>query len=118
MATTTAARPTAPACTPWRMESAPRDASQRFAGKTWALPDFVREWPDFLEDFLTGKSKKRKTNRKAHFTDPTQLALMNLPEADLAWHVRAWGQWVLQRAMADLGARYPTIKGEPTVAYL
>ena len=91
---------------------------QRFAGKTWALPDFVREWPDFLEDFLAGKSKKRKTNRKAHFTDPTQLTLMNLPEADLAWHVRAWGQWVLQRAMAELSARYPTINGEPTVAYL
>ena len=68
---------------------------QRFAGKTWALPDFVREWPDFLEDFLTGKVKKRKASRKAHYTDPKQLALMELPDADLAWHVRAWGRWVL-----------------------
>jgi putative DNA methylase len=91
---------------------------QRFAGKTWALPDFVREWPDFVEDFLTGRTKKRKSSRKAHFTDPKQMALMDLPQADLAWHVRAWGQWVLQRSMAELEARYPSVNGEPTVAYL
>ncbi len=39
-------------------------------------------------------------------------------EADLAWHVRAWGWWVLQRAKADLERFYPTIDGKPTVAYL
>jgi len=39
-------------------------------------------------------------------------------EADLAWHVRAWGWWVLQRAKADLERFYPTIEGKPTVAYL
>src|SRR5208283_4014418 len=35
-----------------------------------------------------------------------------------AWHVRAWGWWVLQRAKADLERFYPTIDGKPTVAYL
>jgi putative DNA methylase len=70
---------------------------QRFAEKKWPLPDFVREWPDFVEDFLTGKVKKRKANRKSHFSDPRQLALTELPAADLAWHVRAWGRWVLER---------------------
>src|SRR5437868_7408616 len=39
-------------------------------------------------------------------------------EADLAWHVRAWGWWVLQQAKADLERYYPTIDGKPTVAYL
>lgn len=39
-------------------------------------------------------------------------------EADLAWHVRAWGWWVLQQAKADLARYYPTIDGKPTVAYL
>jgi len=29
-------------------------------------------------------------------------------EADLAWHVRAWGQWVLDRARRDLARFYPT----------
>src|SRR5438128_12348630 len=39
-------------------------------------------------------------------------------EADLAWHVRAWGWWVLQQAKADLEHFYPTVDGKPTVAYL
>lgn len=29
-------------------------------------------------------------------------------EADLAWHVRAWGRWVLRRARLDLARFYPT----------
>ena len=32
----------------------------------------------------------------------------SLPEADLAWHVRAWGQWVLARARKELASYYPT----------
>src|SRR5439155_1820186 len=43
---------------------------------------------------------------------------VSLPEADLAWHVRGWGRWVLERARQDLAARYPMVDGEPTVAYL
>ena len=39
-------------------------------------------------------------------------------EADLAWHVRAWGRWVHQKATADLEQFYPKIDGKPTVAYL
>jgi len=39
-------------------------------------------------------------------------------EADLAWHVRAWGWWVLQQAKKDLERFYPTVDGKPTVAYL
>ena len=29
-------------------------------------------------------------------------------EADLAWHVRAWGRWVLDRARRELAQYYPT----------
>lgn len=29
-------------------------------------------------------------------------------EADLAWHVRAWGQWVLGHARRELAGLYPT----------
>ncbi len=39
-------------------------------------------------------------------------------DADLAWHVRAWGRWVLKRARRELERFYPTIDGKPTVAYL
>jgi len=39
-------------------------------------------------------------------------------EADLPWHVRGWGRWLLQRVRADLERFYPTIVGKPTAAYL
>ena len=78
----------------------------------------MREWPDFVEDFIGGKIKKRKGDQKPHFTDGKQIQLLALEDADLAWHVRAWGRWVLERARQDLAARYPMVDGEPTVAYL
>ncbi|MBS3907389.1 MAG: DUF1156 domain-containing protein [Syntrophaceae bacterium] len=102
----------------WLILKCTLDYPQQFAGKKWPLPEFVKEWPDFVEDFIGGKVKKRKGNKKPHFSDLKQLQLMKLPEADLAWHVRAWGRWVLERARADLTARYPVVDGEPTVAYL
>jgi len=102
----------------WFILKCTLDYPQQFAGKAWPLPDFVREWPDFIEDFIVGKVKRRNSRRMAHFSDPKQLALLDLPDADLAWHVRAWGRWVLERARADLASRYPVVGGEPTVAYL
>ncbi len=135
----------------WFIQKCTLDYPQRFAGKKWPLPDFVREWPDFVEDFIAGKIKKRKGEQKPHFTDARQLflakqrmptnhtnytneertkdscgfvkfvgnkAVGDLPDADLAWQVRAWGRWVLERARQELAARYPTVDGEPTVAYL
>jgi putative DNA methylase len=102
----------------WLLLKCTLDYPQQFAGKKWPLPDFVKEWPDFVEDFLDGKVKRRKGKKKPHFSDLKQLQLIKLPEADLAWHVRAWGRWVLERARADLASRYPIVNGEPTVAYL
>ena len=102
----------------WFIQKCTLDYPQRFAGKKWPLPDFVREWPDFVEDFIAGKIKKRKGHQKPHFTDAKQIQLLALQDADLAWHVRAWGRWVLERARQELAARYPVVDGEPTVAYL
>ena len=102
----------------WFIQKCTLDYPQRFAGKKWPLPEFVREWPDFVEDFIGGKIKKRKGEQKPHFTDPKQIQLLALADADLAWHVRAWGRWVLERARQNLTARYPMADGEPTVAYL
>lgn len=102
----------------WFVLKCTLDYPQRLAGKTWPLPEFVKEWPDFVEDFLAGKVKKRRGAKKPHFTDPKQLSLLELPEAAYAWHVRAWGRWVLERARQELAARYPVIDGEPTVAYI
>lgn len=102
----------------WFLLKCTLDYPSRFAGKKWPLPEFVKEWSDFIEDFLSGKVRKRKGKATLPFFDPIQLNCLDLPDADLAWQVRAWGRWVLERARADLAARYPVIGGEPTVAYL
>lgn len=102
----------------WLILKCTLEYPQRFAGKTWPLPDFVNEWPDFIDDFRKGKVKKRKSDRRTHFADSKQLTMAELPEADLAWQLRAWGRWVLERTIGDLSSRYPSINGEPTVAYL
>lgn len=102
----------------WLLLKCTLDYPQQFSGKAWELPRFAREWPEFVEDFLGGKVKKRRGNKKRHFTDPAQLSLMTLPDANLAWQLRAWGRWVLERVRADLACRYPVIAGEPTIAYL
>lgn len=102
----------------WFILKSTLEYPHRCSGKRWPLPSFVRDWPDFIEDFLDGKLKKRKGNKKPHFTDPKQLALMDLPDADLPWHIRAWGRWVFAKCRADLDTKYPMVGGEPTVAYL
>jgi putative DNA methylase len=111
---------------------------QKLAGQKRPLPDFVLRDREFMEAFLKAQGLKGATLR-------TQLERLGLGddaaaenpakaksgqsgsfgfdggvslEADLAWHVRAWGRWVLARARADLERFYPTIDGKPTVAYL
>jgi adenine-specific DNA methylase len=68
---------------------------QRFAGKTHPLPGFAKG--DGFNQQFDGVGGEH---------------------GDLAAHVRAWGQRVLERASADLARYYPTIDGKPTVAYL
>lgn len=101
---------------------------QRLAGQKRPLPAFALKDAEFMGAFLKAQGSKGKALQKAlaHYGlgedtanyfagwDPNEPA----PEADLAWHVRAWGRWVLERAKADLGYYYPTIDSKPTVAYL
>ena len=113
----------------WLLLKGTLEYPQKYAGKKWLLPEFVKEWPDFTEDLLAGKTKRRKSPERSHFTDPRQLHLGEAKAAscqpadfnfgaDLSWHVRAWGRWVLDRVQADLAKYYPLINGEPAVAYL
>ena len=61
---------------------------QRFAGKTYPLPELnLDECPD-------------------------------LKNGNLADHVRLWGQWVLENARKELVQSYPVIDDKITVAYL
>jgi adenine-specific DNA methylase len=123
----------------WFVLKCTLDYPQRFAGKKWPLPEFAREWPDFVEDFLTGKVKKRRGSKRVSVSDQHQPQLDpakispnaqaasekssacfggTLNDATLAWHVRAWGRWVLERARTELAPRFLVVGGEQTVAYL
>jgi adenine-specific DNA methylase len=100
----------------WLLLKGTLEYPQRYAGKNWPLPDFVKEWSDFMEDFHTGGKRRRAP--KSHFTDNIQNTFKEMLEGDLRWHVRAWGRWVLDKARADLSKYYPVVDGEPSVAYL
>ena len=100
---------------------------QKLAGQKRPLPDFVLKNRDFMESFFKAKGFKGAALRSQleklglGLDDEPDLKLDIEPftlEADLAWHVRAWGWWVLQQAKKDLEKYYPVIDGKPTVAYL
>lgn len=107
----------------WFVLKCTLELPQRFADERWDLPDFCKKWPDFVDDFTAGKVKKRKRADLIDARDNEQTMLLfteyeKKQPADLAWHVRAWGRWVLERARADLDRHYPVIDGEQPVAYL
>ena len=103
---------------------------QKLAGQARPLPDFILHDDVFMSEFfkkakgyskaeakaalkrLHGALEKRpKWNQKA---DQTSFQFQREGgedhelQADLAWHVRAWGQWVLDRARRELARYYPT----------
>jgi putative DNA methylase len=90
---------------------------QKLAGQTRPLPKFALDSGEFMQAFLKGEGKLSKAQAEKELAK-YQLGLFPPPEADLAWHVRAWGWWVLKEARKDLERFYPTIGGKPTVAYL
>lgn len=104
---------------------------QKLAGQTRPLPKFACESREFMEGYFKAQGFKgvALNTQLATFglteqSDTAQQQLTGMQtevisvEADLAWHVRAWGWWVLQQARADLARFYPTVNGKPTVAYL
>ncbi|MCL6615167.1 MAG: DUF1156 domain-containing protein, partial [Firmicutes bacterium] len=99
---------------------------QKLAGKTHPLPDFVLEDKEFMEAFykahphlagtLAPAGKRNRERQSGPSGELQQGALFEAqrdgearaPEADLAWHVRAWGRWVLAQARRELARFYPT----------
>jgi adenine-specific DNA methylase len=85
---------------------------QKLAGKTHPLPDFILEDEEFMAAFykahtelaMKDKRSERKGDTRKLFAEKEREP----PPADLAWHVRAWGKWVLDRARRDLAKFYPT----------
>ena len=90
---------------------------QKLAGKTHPLPEFILEDEDFMEAFykahphLVGRTKKTKKQKEREYIQPSLFDTQDTgraPKADLAWHVRAWGRWVLAEARKELAPFYPT----------
>lgn len=89
---------------------------QKLAGKTWPLADFILKNEEFMEAFykahpnLVGRTRQTK-KQKEQFAQDLFLRKKKdsgrAPKADLAWHVRVWGQWVLDRARRELAKYYP-----------
>ena len=114
----------------WFLLKCTLEYPQRLANQSRPLPDFACQSREFMEAYFKAKGFKGATLEVQLAslglrTDQTsQLQLTGIQthvasvEADLAWHVRAWGWWVLQQARADLARFYPTVDGKPTVAYL
>jgi adenine-specific DNA methylase len=93
---------------------------QKLAGKTWPLPEFILRNETFMRNFFTkakvytktetakalerlGRKLKEWEQGAFDFTLDDKVDI----EADLAWYVRAWGQWVLDRARKELAQYYP-----------
>ena len=89
---------------------------QCLAGKTRPLPSFALGSPEFMAEFIRGIGKKIKPSKRKG--EETQRMMLEAPEADLSWHIRAWGYWVLEQARKDLEKFYPIINNKPTLAYL
>lgn len=102
---------------------------QKLAGQKRKLPDFVLREPTFMESYIKSRLpgylrakgvkesdiKKTVTKFARASLDSAQAEFLSsitsdpaFLEADLAWHVRAWGHWVLRQARKDLAAYYPT----------
>ena len=91
---------------------------QKLAGQTRPLPEFALADREFMEAFLKAKGFKGARlrtflERMGHGKgEGVQLGDLSqddsLDRADLAWHVRAWGRWVLARARKELASYYPT----------
>ncbi len=89
---------------------------RELAGQKRRLPAFAQRDAAFMEAFCKRAGLKKRRGRKGA-TGQDELFGESL-DADLAWHVRAWGHWVLERARSELEDYYPTVGGRPVVAYL
>lgn len=104
---------------------------QKLAGQTRPLPEFILHNDAFMAEFFTKSKGYSKAETKAAVKRLHELLKKkakwnqkpgqkdfdfqqqgdqdgNELQADLAWHVRAWGQWVLDRARRELAQYYPT----------
>ena len=77
----------------------------------------------FLEsEGLTGSSLRTQLETIGFENEAPQLDGLAADaislDAPLSWHVRTWGQWVLDAARSEVGELYPAVDGKAPLAYL
>ncbi len=102
----------------WLLLKCTLEYPQKLGGERRPLPKFVLSDRGFMESFLKslgmkpGAVMQEALARAAGDANcPTDLfddAARPWLSADLGWHIRAWGQYVLAQATRELGDRYPT----------
>lgn len=101
----------------WFLLKCTLEYPQKLAGNSLPLPEFILENEEFMNSFykahphLIGRTKKTKKQvAEDHGVFPSMVKEDSgrAPKADLAWHVRVWGQWVLANARRELARFYPT----------
>ncbi len=102
----------------WFLLKCTLEYPQRLSGQTRTLPDFAVASDAFLETYLKKTVKGLTKSRLAAKMEEARKGLFPLPDLGLAWHVRAWGQWVVDQAASDLDPFYSTTDEEQTIAYL
>jgi len=102
----------------WFLLKCTLDYPQRLSGQKRKLPDFAVASDAFLATYLKKTIKGLTKKRLAAKITEAREGLFPLPELDFAWHVRAWGQWVVDQVDADLEPFYATADDEQTIAYL
>jgi adenine-specific DNA methylase len=102
----------------WFVLKATLDYPQKFAGQKYPLPNFILKDRAFMTRFLLSEGLPEtgiaKELEKLGLCSADDLHLPGLSqpdialEADLAWHVRAWGRRILDEARKELVHFYPT----------
>ncbi len=83
---------------------------QRLAGQTRELPQVALQDAEFMAEWRKVHGLRPPGPRRGQTREllPESELEKTPVEANLAWHVRAWGRWVLKRARRDLAHFYPT----------
>ena len=87
---------------------------QKLAGQKRPLPEFILKDREFMEQFCKAHKVPLPAEHAEHAGKENQKQQELLRpsasnyEADLAWHVRAWGRWILKQARRELAEFYPT----------
>lgn len=114
----------------WFILKSTLEYPQKLAGQTRPLPESILHDDAFMAEFFKkakgyGKTETKAALKRLHSAlerrpkwnqkaDQTSFQFQREGgdehelQADLAWHVRAWGQWVLKRVRRELARYYPT----------